>query len=365
MDWEAWIHNTRSGSPEMGFKTTGPLQGANWNRVLGSKGSATHLLMLRGAGIPKSLIRELARGNKYTIVHRWGDHVAYAGLIQNRRYVASGSVLRIQSNELRKALLGVRLPHGVNEYNPAAGTLVVANRSWAGAVRAVLLAATKSNAVSGWELPLDLPADGPGGFSATWRHEEGLRTENLLAQIEADGPETDFAPYLDANGYLRYTVRVNQKITTGGPFLLAARAPGSIVVGLETEDDYVTQRTGQLGFGKGSGQDKKWAFAPTTGDGIRDLPVMDSTVTFPDVIDQGRLQAAVNTEFGLRNWPIEQWHYSLYIGGVGPAMAAPGSIHDLHVYGDEFIEDGSHPQRVVSLSGGLGHVVKPEVQAYG
>ena len=363
--WEAWIHNTRSGSPEFGFKTTGPLVAAQWNRVLGSKGSGVHTLNLRGAGIPKSLIREVARGNKYSISHRWGDHCAYAGVIQNRKWHEGSSILRVASNELRAAILGVRNPYGVNEYNPASGVLSVTNRSRAGAVRTILTAATKGGAVTGWELPIDLTTDTAGSFTAAWRHEEKLTTEHLLSQVEDDGVETDLAPYITAAGYLRYEAKVALQIASGTPFTLAARAPGSIVMDLNTEEDYVAQRTGLLGFGKGQGQDTISTFAPLTGDGIGDLPVMDSNEVFPDISNATRLQSATNTSFSRRQQPVEQWDYSLYIGGVGPAMTAPGAIHDMHVYGSDFIEDGSHPQRVISLSGGLSYVVKPGVQAYG
>lgn len=363
--WEAAIHNTRSGSPEFAFKTTGPLSGASWNRVLGSTGSATHMFKLQGAGMPVSLIREITRGNKYTIVHKWGDHVAYAGVIQNRRFVEGGSVLAVRSNELRRAILGVRNPFGVNEYNPSSGVLNVSNRSHAGAVRAIILAAIKSNTVPGWELLIDVPPDGAGSFNAAWRHEEKLTTEHLLSQVEDDGAEIDFAPYLTGAGDLRYSVRVAPQVTVGDPFVLAARAPGSIVMGLSTEEDYVSQRTGLLGFGQGRGQDAISTFAPLTGDGIGDLPVMDSNEVFDDISDPTRLQQATDTEFARRRNPVEQWNYGLFIGGVGPQMASPGSIHDLHVFGSSFITDGSHPQRVISLSGDLGYTVKPGVQAYG
>lgn len=364
--WDVGIYLTRSGSPEFEFKTTGPLVGANATRVLGSKGSGTHTLNLRGTGMPKSLIRELSRGNKYTIAQRWNaTHVAYAGVIQNRKYVEASSLLRISSNELRAAILGVRNPFGVNEYNPVTGVLNVVGRSWTGAYRAVLDAATKGGTVPGWELPIDLPANVAGGFNAAWRHEEKLTTEHLISQIEDDGVETDLAPYLTAAGYLRYSAPCAVQIASGTPFLLAARAPGSIVMGLETEEDYVAQRTGLLGLGKGQGQDAIHTFAPLTGDGIGDLPVMDSNEVFPDIDNAARLQAATNTSFTRRRPPVEQWNYSLYIGGVGPAMSAPGSIHDMHVFGSDFIEDGSHPQRVISLGINLSNVVKPGVQAYG
>lgn len=363
--WETWIHNTRSGSPELILKTGRPLAAARWNRILGSKGSGTHTVLLRDAGIPKSMIREISRGNKYSIVQRWGEHVGYAGVIQNRRYLQKGSALMLSSNEIRSAFLGTRYTYGVNEYNPSTGVLTVAGRSRGAALRAVLLAATKNNAVVGWELPLDLPADASGPFNASWRHEEKFSTEDLLTQIEKDGVEIDFRPYIDPNGYLRYEAVCQVQITNGSPFLLPVNAPRSIVLGLTTEEDFVGQRTGILGFGKGQGQDTPFKFAPTSGDGIGDLPVMDSDESFPDLTDATRLQRATNAMFARKNISTEQWDYSLHIRDVGVSMTTPGAIHDLHVFGDDYLEDGSHPQRVVSVSGDLSDVVKPGVQSYG
>lgn len=363
--WETWIHNTRTGSPELQLKTGRPVASARWSRVLGSKGSGSHMLALRGAGVPVSMAREISRGNKYTIVQRWGDTVAYAGVIKNRRFVDSGSMLLVNSAELRSGLLGTRYPYGVNEYNPSSGALNVSGRSRAAALRAVLLAATKNNTVAGWELPIDIPANAAGGFTAEWRHEEKLSTEDMLTQIEDDGVEIDFRPYIHSSGTLRYEAVCQVQIASGTPFLLPVRAPRSIVLGLTTEDDYEAQRTGILGFGKGQGQDTPHTFAPTSGDGIGDLPVMDSDVSFPDISDGTRLQTATNAEFAQKNIPVSQWDYSVHVGEVGPGMTLPGAIHDLHVFGSDFIPDGSHPQRVISLSGDLTDVVKPGVQAYG
>lgn len=360
--WEVWIHNTRSGAPEMPVQASS----ASWTRRIGSLGTGSHDIELAGARVPKSLIREIARGNKYTIAQRWGSEVAYAGVITNRKFVDQSSRLSVRHAELRAATLGARLPHGVNEYNAQFGQRTVTNRSHAGALRAVLSWATKDGLVEGWELPIDLPADGGGGFSAKWREEEGLTVNDLISQIEADGAETDLHPYITSAGYLRYQAKAAPvRIATGTPTLLAARAPGSIVLDLETEEDYAAQMTGVLGFGNGTGQDRLWKYAPTTGDGIGDLPVRDVRVNFPDIYDPVRLQAAVNAEFASRRPPVDQWSFSLFIGGRGPEFTAPTRLLDMHVYGSDFINDGVHPKRVISLSGGMGLVVKPEVQAYG
>lgn len=359
--WEVWIHNTRSGAPELPI----PVSGGTWSRHLGSTGSGSHTLKLHNAGIPKSLIREISRGNKYTLAQRWGSACAYAGVLQSRPWVEGQGQLTLNHKELRAAMLGVRLPHGVHEYNPAAGALTVTERSRAAAARAVLNAATKGNQVAGWELPLDLPADAAGSFSANWLHEEGLTTEDLLAQIEADGAEVDFAPYITPAGYLRYEVRVGSPIAVGGAFPLAARAPGSIVLNLSTNDDYAEQTTGVLGFGSGTGQDRPTSWAPTDGTGIGDLPVRDVRVNFPDIYTPARLQAALDADFAQRRLPISQWSFGLYIGGLGPTFTAPGQLLDLHVYGSAFIPDGAHKQRVIALAGGMNLTVTPEVQPHG
>lgn len=355
--WNLRIFRSRTGSPEFVL----PMSAANWTTRLGSKGSATHAAKLRGLGIPQSFIREVSRGNKYTLAHCWGDHVAYAGVIQNRGYSERREELRLYSKELRAALLGKRLTHGVNEYNPATGVLTIASRSRAAAVRVVLNAAMKGGAVPGWELPIDLPTDSAGGFSAAWRHDEGLTVENMLAQIEADGVDIDFAPYITSAGMLRWETRVGNPITVGTPFTLPVRAPGSIVMNPESDDDFSDQYTGLLGFGNGYGEDRLWTFSPRTGDGIGDLPVMDTRTNFDRINDQTRLDAANDAEYAKKHVSLEQWDYSLYIGGIGPAMAAPGRLHDLHTYGSLFNLDGGRALRVDALSGGLNYVVKPEV----
>lgn len=359
--WEVWIHNTRSGSPERRI----PVAAASWNRRLGSLGSATHVFATRGSGLPKSLINEITRGNKYTIVQRWDRHCAYAGVIRDDRAPDNSPILPLRSKEIRAALFEGRLPHGVNEYSPNGAVLTVTNRSWAGAIRAILDKGTKGGLVPGWELPIDLPTDSAGGFSAEWLYEDGLSIDDMFKQVEDDGAETDLAPYLTSNDYLRYAPRVAETITVGEPFLLPSRAPGSIVTNLEPGNDVAAQRTGVLGFGNGTGAARLWAYAPQTGDGIRDMPVQDVQVSFPDIFDQARLQAAVDAEFRRRNYPIRQWGLELHINTYGPAIGDAGRLLDVHTFGSDRIPDGVHHLRSIGLSGDMSRKVTPEVQIHG
>ncbi|WP_417555587.1 hypothetical protein [Microbacterium sp.] len=353
--WEWWIHHTKSGSPELPV----PVSAASWTRRLGSKGDATHTIPVPGSGIPKSLIRELATGNTYTLAQRWGTFVASAGVIQGRRFVEASGLLTLRQKELRAALLGQRLPHGVGGYGPNGVSLTITGRSHSGAVRAIVDKAVQGNTTIGWDLPIDYPPDGAGGFSAVWRMEEGLTIEDMLTQMEEDGAEIDFAPYITPTGYLRWEVRVASRIQVGVPFLLAARAPGTIVADLETDEDFVRQRSGLLGFGGGSGQDRKWAWA---GGGIAGMPVRDERISFPDITTQPRLQAAVDADYESRLTPTNQWKLTLFIGGTGPEIAEPGRVLDMHVFGSAFIEDGSHKQRVIAARGDASLMVTPEVQ---
>lgn len=359
--WNLRIFRTRTGSPEF----TLPMSAASWRTHIGSRGAASHVTRLRGLGIPKSFIREVSRGNKYTVAHCWGDFPVYAGPIQNRRYSERNESLQLSSKELRGALLGKRLLHGVNEYDPVNGAIVATSRSHEGAARIAISAATKANLIAGWELPIDWPAMTAGTFNATWRNEDGITLDNAFSQIEKDGGEVALSQYITSSGYLRWNAIVGSPIAVGTPFLLPARAPGTIVIDPDTDEDYADQLTGLLGFGKGWGPDRYWTYAPRTGDGIGDLPVMDTRSNFDRIDDQTRLEKATDVEFGAHRQPVEQRDFSLYIGGRGPAFTSPGRLLDYQVYGSLFDTDGSHTLRVNSLSGGLGLTVKPEVQAHG
>jgi len=337
-----------------------PCSAANWTRRLSGTGTGSHSFPLYGLGVPKSLIREIAEGNKYTVAHKWGDHVAYAGVISNRNFNESSSVLTVASKEFRSALLGARMTFGVDSYNAAGGVLTVTDKSRSGAVRIVLTAAMAPSAE--WALPVDLPSDSAGGFDASWRHEETLTIEDLIRQVEDDGVEVDFRPYIHTDGTLRYETRVDLKISAGGTTDIAARAPGSIVTGLEYTDDYANAVTGVIGFGNGTGQDRLSAYAPTGGSGAVYSPVRDIKIEFPDIYDQNRLQRAVTAAYEAQKDPVSQWSFGLHVYGTGPQIADPGRTLNMFIYGSAFAEDGRHPKRVIALSGGLGYEVTPEVQ---
>ena len=294
----------------------------------------------------------------------WGSTVVYAGVVEDSSWDETSQQLTVQSKEFRASLVPARMLFGVVDYQADAVALSLTGRSYSSAVRRLITAAMAPS--SEWVLPVDVASlsDSAGGFSAVWRKEEKLTWEDCLAQIEADGCEVFFRPYLSA-GLLRWEPLVAATVLTGGPVDLAARAPGSRVVDLTVKWSTARLATGVLGFGKGQGQDAPSAYAPTGGSGASSQPVRDVVVTFPDVSDPGRLQAATTAEYESRRLPVEQWAYGLHVWPDGPAIALPGMVHRLWVYGSGRLADGAHDMRVIALSGDMGFKVTPEVQSAG
>ena len=369
--WRVKLFETRPGTET--FDVSQLVSAASWTARLNGQGTASHTLKLHGSDLRGDLLREVTRGNKYTVVQLWGDTVVYAGVLGDSDWDEASSTLTLQSKELRASLAAARATFGVNQYNPSAVALTITARSHGGAVRVVGTAIQSPS--SEWNLNLTLPPMDAGSFSAVFRHEEKLTFENMLAQIEADGCEITFRPYL-INGVLWWQVLVAERLQLGTATDLAARAPGSIVTDLKVKTSTATLATGVLAFGKGQGQDTPYAYAPLSGSGATDQPVRDVIVTFPDIeaipgaIAPGRpgytapprLQAAANAEYARRRLPVDQWSFGLQVYALGPGLALPGSALRLWVYGSARIADGAHLKRVVALAGDLSMKVTPEVQ---
>ena len=350
------LFETLTGDPVEDVTIPEPYLG-EWDTRLSGRGNGKHGFPLYGSGISRSLIRDISRGNKYTLAHLWGsDLVVYAGVIMRRRYIRRTHALELTTQELRAAYLNDRMLYGVPMYVPGGTVLTVTNRSHSGAVRAALTAVFANG--PGWGLPIDLPADGSGSFSATWAHGERLKLEDHIAQIEQDGCEVFFRPYINGSDQLRYETVVQTKVQFGTTTTLDADGPDSPVLDLVTEDDYAREMTGLLGFGKGG------LSAPTAWAGdisTAGISVRDTWRTYPD-LEGGRLQNAVNTDFDVTKEPTEQWSFGVRIHPDGPATVLPGRKLSLEISDDPFILDGPHALRVIGLRGNLGYTVIPEVQ---
>lgn len=351
MVWTFEFYRTQDGSHPTVYSMAA--SEGQWATRLTGRGQAQHQIPLANSGMSYSDIRDLSTGNKYTIVQKWGSHVTYAGVIQRVWYVRSKQMLYITSQELRQAYMNDRMLYGVYNYEPGGTVLSVSNKSHSGATRAVLAKAMSWDWF--WELPIDLPADGSGGFSASWQHSERLKLEDHLTQIEADGCEINFRPYI-SSGNLRYATEVASQVTVGSATSL--NADGGPIIDITPTFDYAREMTGLLGFGKGGTGAYAYGYSP--GDGSAAIGVRDSWLSFPD-IDGARLEAAVEA-MDYVGYPTEQWSVDLNIWPNGPAAYAPGSLLNISISGDPIIPDGTHNMRVIALHGDLGTTVTAEVQ---
>lgn len=358
--WWVAVFETRTGEPIL--DVTSLVESGPWSTRRNGQGSATHTLQFAGSGFPQPLVAGLCRGNKRTIVQGWGSSVAYAGVIEDTDWDEAAQKLTVQSKEFRAALAPTRMLFGVVDYQPSEVALTVSGRSYSSALRRLIQKVTTVS--SEWALPVDVSVlpDTAGGFSAVWRKEEQLTFEDCMKQLEDDGCEIFFRPYLTSAGMLRWEPTAQVKVTFGDPLDLAVRAPGSLVLKPSVKFSTARLVTGVLGFGKGYGQDRPFAHAPSTGSGATDQPIRDVVVNFPDISDQNRLQAAVDAEYQARKTAVEQWSYGVHIWRSGPASHLPGRMHRLWTYGSARLADGSRDRRVIALSGDMGFTVTPEVQ---
>lgn len=354
MTWTWGIYVTQTGE----FRGTVQASGdCNWSSMLTGQGRGSHSFPLTDNGRDAAWWQETAKGNKFTLVQRWGTHVAYAGVLQTARYRQPSRTIRFDSMELRAAYMDARMLFGVFSYVPGDAALTVTDKSLSGAARAVLERATTAYWGSFWTLPIDLPADGSGSFSAEWLMEERLTLEDHLQQIEAAGCEIYFRPYLTEDNVLRWQTIVEPKVTIGTT-PAEWDLSGSPLADLTVQKDYSREMTGILGFGRGGTDADAHGYSP--GEGAGEISVRDTWVSFPDLTGS-RLVAATEA-LDYLGYPVEQWSLGASVFPDGPAVVAPGRQVNITVAGDEFIPDGVYEKRVVSVRGDAGTLTRVEVQ---
>jgi len=333
---------------------------ASWAAKLDGSGQGSITVPLRGQGIPRATARDLFRANARCVAHvdESGTVIA-AGLLLRPDYSRDDGSVTIGWVDIRH-LIDQRLGFGVGSYGPG-GDLTVTSKSRSGAARALLSRALHDGTEPQWELPIDLPSDSSGSFTRTWRHYEFATMNDGLEEIEAEGVEVYFDPYL-SSGSLRWATRVAAPIALGG-FDLPVTSEASSVVGLHVKSDGSKQLTGVIYSGNGAGSKKITAWA---GHGPYTIPIRDAHRTADTVKTVAQLQRIADADLAEHFYPVEQWSFGVRLDETVKAAAVkPGRLLRMDVRGDEWIPDGMYTQRVVGVSGDLTQTVTPEVQAYG
>ena len=355
------IHDTISGDHLHEIR---PVPDAvTWRATILGTGEARGAVMLRDAdtGFSRSEARDLFTPHARMLCVREGAHVGFAGVIQGiPAYSFKTGALSFQAVEFPR-VWDDRYTFGVDAYE--FGDLSFTGKSAAGAVRAWLDRGMQ-HGNSEWAYPVDLPADGAGGFSEDVRYEQDMRISDGLQRIASQGYEIHHRPYIHASGALRFQIVVASRVVYDETDLPLSVEESAIIdpsVALSGRN----QVTGVLGRGNGSGpEDPITRHAPDPIESpiipIRDVIRVDSTI-----LDGTALQRFANAEYARDRFPVEQWSMGVRLSDEVPLSAVqPGQILNVDVRGDSWVADGNHPMRVIALSGNASESVSVEVQPY-
>lgn len=353
--FSAHIHDTLSGAHLLSVR----VQDLSWSSKLDGSAAPSAAIPVRSLGIPRAVSRDLFRANARTLVvaDEFGT-VAAAGVMLTPKYDLSAGTVSVQTVDVRE-FLRQRLGLGVDQWGPS-WNLTVTGRSLSGAARAIIRRGVAEGGPF-WNLPVDLPPDGSGSFTRTWPFYGFATLDDMLREVEAEGAEVFFDPYL-TGGSLRWAARVGSPIV-GASFDLTVTAPGSRVVGLTVTEDGSKQLTGVIYAGNGMDADKVTAYA---GSGPYDIPIRDAYRSMIDVRDPAQLGRIAAAELARYRNPLVQWSFSVQLDDtVRAEHVKPGRLLRMDVRRDDWIPDGVYTQRVIGASGGTGNRVSVEVQAYG
>lgn len=337
------------------------VKSGSWSAKIDGSGSNSFRVDVRSIDRSAAFRRDLLRPNARLVAHiDEADTVIAAGLILDGPYNRTTGTVTRRWVDIRD-LFRQRMGFGVGSWGPS-GTLTVTNRSYSGAVRAIVSRQLRDFTQPTWMLPIDLPADGSGSFSRKWDYYAFPTMDDCLSEIEKEGVEIYFDPYLN-NGNLRFATRVGTPIV-GGTAPLPVSAPDSRVENLEVTVDGSKQLTGVLYAGNGTDADTLTAWA---GGGPFTIPIRDAYRSAKDVKNQAQLQRMADADLAEHTNPIEQWSFDVKVGS--PILAQhmkPGRLLSMDVRDDPWLPDGVTVQRVIGVSGDLeSQTYQLEVQSYG
>jgi hypothetical protein len=298
----------------------------------------------------------LFQPNARLLVLRWGTTVLGAWKIEDWDYNDDAGTITVTGVELVRNETKWRMTYGLSDY--AGGTLSVTALSYSGAVRAIINRFISRSPE--WNYPIDLPADGPGGFSQTWEYWKKYTIEDLLVQMESEGFEVYFRAYLTAGHQLRYQTHVELRVILGSS-AFHLQAEDSPLSGVHYRVNGAEQITGGQGVGEGTGQVQEVRYQggpPFT------IPIRDAKKQFPDLAGD-RLQAATDAWFAEDRYPTVQWTVGSFTVSdeYPPDHALTGRGWILQSKGHPVFPDGAHSLRVIANSGTFGREIKTEVQS--
>lgn len=336
--------------------------GGSWSAKLDGSGSNQFTVPVLSMDMSRTARRDLLRPNARLVAHiDEFDTVIAAGMLLRTPYSITKTAATCYWVDIRD-LFRQRMGFGVGSWN-STGTLQVTNRSYSGAARAIVSRQLRDFTQPTWMLPIDLPADGAGTFSRKWDYYQFPTMDDCLRELEKEGVEIYFDPYLTSGGNLRFATRVGTPIT-GASFDLPVSAEGSHVENLEADEDGSKQLTGVLYAGNGTDADTVTAWA---GGGQFTIPIRDAYRSAKGVKSIAQLQRMADADLAEHKDPIEQWSFDVRVDEpVRASHVKPGRLLRMDVRDDPWLPDGVTTQRVIGVSGDLAsQTYQLEVQSHG
>lgn len=350
------VHDTITGDQLMRVH---PEDGRWTSRLTGYDDSSwTFRLRDKDTGLPRDMVRSLFQPNARMLVLSEGNHVKSATVITERGYADNDGVLTTRGEGIN-LFEQQRLTFGVANYGD--GDLSIVNRSYSGAVRAILQRMMQWGGL--WPLPIDLPADGAGPYSKDVKRWDFYLIADLLAEIEAEGQEIYRRPYF-AGTQLRFQTLVGSEIVRGSSSDLPVSVRQSRVSNLRVTEDGSNQLTGAFAIGEGTEMDTVTGFAWAMAGELS--PVRDAAVQQKQTADVSALNRVAYAELAKRRNTRKEWAFDVVTRGLRADATAPGAVLNMDVRENTFIPDGLYGQRVMAVSGRWGsHVESLEVKPYG
>lgn len=328
----------------------------SWPCRLNGQGRGRFMVKLAKISTNPTVTEALFKERARMIGVHDGTAVGHVGVIIDSDWDEKRGLLTVETYEIR-TYLSWRMTAGVN--NITAGDLKASGISASGYVRRVI---QRSMNWDGWQMPIDLPGDGTGGWVLDVDWFDFRYLKDIIDGFERTGYEVLFEPYLTDTG-VRFRTRVARPITNGEMDLPASTMKTAIPE-LRVRRSSSRQVTGVLALGNGSGTDSLIAWQ---GDfAAEGIPVADVVRNESDVKRADTLQDVADNEFAENRTPTEQWSFPVMLDDVMTLTRIRlGRILHLDVRGSVRIPDGRYQMRVIALSGGDTNKITVEVQGYG
>lgn len=342
------IRDSQSGAHRLAVRPAG----GDWGRGRTPR-MRTTVFRTKGDGLTQAQRLDLFNPWVNTIVHRYGNGIAYTGLITGWSLKESTGALSVRHIDIR-SLLARRHFFGVGSYDPSpAGVLHCVNLSLRGIIARLIHLGLVFPYSSAWPMPVDVETPQAGGLSRDYFPYDFQTVEDIISTLgqETGGPDVDLQPKDAPDGTLRYDARI------GSPFLTGPELPEhwwggrNGLTNVELDWDAERMATGMFALGRGNEEDMRVGSAaqPVSVGVSRDYTVQASTID-----DVNLLNDRAWSELTAVAGPREQWSASVSVKDARPDQIRLGSTTRFHLQGHPMLPDGPRQMRVIGYSASLG-----------